>query len=263
MDEFDTPVTDEEPNPGGDDSQPDESFDEATPSDPPVTQPTSDGPDAAYKGLQRVLEKEKAKSRDLEARLQQAKNQPQNGQSDAIIQALIGEIIKVDPERGNQLYADYRVWAASAENQRLRNQSQEDEQARIIRQAEERNMEELRAIAADLGADPDSPSIDYGDSNEWIAERITKVRASAKAAAKPVKPVTPAKRTVDETHNTQPGAPVVTPKPNTKSPVTEAMVQAAQAEYARAFLQGGEARAQAEAKLNDLTTRLADQLFST
>lgn len=262
MDENETPVT-SEGEPGDEGSQPEEIFESTPPSDPPASQPTSDGPDAAYKGLQRVLEKEKAKSRELEGQIQRLKSQPQNGQSDAIIQALIGEIIKVDPERGNQLYADYRVWATQTENQRLRTQSQEDEQERIIRQAEERNMEELRAIAADLGADPDNPAIDYGDSNEWIAERITKVRASAKAAVKPVKPVAPPKRTVDETHNTQQGTPPAAPRTNNSTQVvTEDMVRAAQAEYARAFLQGGEARAKAQTKLNDLNEKFAAQLFA-
>lgn len=192
-------------------------------------------------------------------------NQPASQQNAQIIQGLIQEIAANDPGRAQALAQSYQSYQVNEENQRLRMQQAQAETERTIRAADERNVEELRAIVVDLGADPDSPSIDYGDANDWFADRITKARASAKAAAKQAKPVTPPTRTVADgtAHNTQPGSP---PQPartsNSNSPVTEDQVAQAQAEYARAFLKGGPAREAAEKKMNELNDRLAAQLFA-
>jgi hypothetical protein len=238
-------------------------LDETPPSDPPSSQTTSDEPDAAYKGLQRVLAKEQARARELEARIQQIESQPADNQSNQIIAGMIAEVEKYDPERAGALRQSFEVYKVNSENVRLRNQQMEDAQARVLREAEERNTQELRAIVADLGADPDSPAIDYGDSNEWFAERITKARASAKEAVKKVKAVTPPARTTSDgtAHNTQPGTPPqAPPRSNSKAEVTEDQLKAAQEKYTRAYLSGKD-RAEAKAELDDLNSRFAAQLF--
>lgn len=259
----DSVIPDEEDPGEGFEQTADDNLEEAPPSDPPSSQTTSDEPDAAYKGLQRVLAKEQARARELEARIQQIESQPADSQSNAIIAGMIAEVEKYDPERAGALRQSFEVYKVNSENVRLRNQQFEDAQARVLREAEERNTQELRAIVADLGADPDSPAIDYGEANEWFAERITKARASAKEAAKKVKPVTPpARRTDDGTaHNTQTGAPPqAPPRNNTKAEVTEEQLKAAQEKYTRAYLSGKD-REVAKAELDDLNTRFAAQLF--
>ena len=231
-----------------------------TPSEPPASQPTSVEPDPAYKGLQRVLAKEQARARELEARIQQYESQPQTGQSDQIIAGLINEIGKTDPERAQQLVVGFQSYRTHSENQALRTQQAQAEADRIIKAADERNVQELRSIVIDLGADPDSPLIDYGDPNEWFAERITKVRATAKEAAKKVTPVQPPARTVDQVHSTQQGAPPAS-APRISGPVTEEQLLKAQEDYARAFIKGGKARDDAEAKMRALSEKFAGQLF--
>lgn len=261
MDDLETPVT-SNGEPGGEEgSRPNETDDATTTSAPPTSQSTAGEPDAAYKGLQRVLEKSKQRERELETQLQRIQSQPADAASDQIIAGLINEINQSNPERAAQLQAGFATYRTVMENQRLRNAIDADAQDRMFRDAEERNMAELRAIVSDLGANPDDPRIDYGEADSWIAERITKVRASAKVVAAKATPVTPPQRTVDEQHNTQPGTPPpAPPKPGSKT-VTEADVQAAQAEYARAYITGGNARKAAEAKLQEVNEQFAKQLF--
>ena len=232
-----------------------------SPPDPPASQPTSGDPDPAYKGLQRVLAKEQARARELEARIQQYESQPRNSQSDQIIAGLIQEIGKTDPERAQSLATGFQAYRVHSENQALRTHQAQAEADRIIKEADERNVQELRSIVVDLGADPDSPLIDYGDPNEWFAERITKVRATAKEAAKKVVPVQPQPRTVDQTHVTQQGAPPAS-APRSSGVVTEDTLKKAQEDYARAFIKGGKARDDAEAKLREINEKFAEQLFA-
>ena len=257
----DNQVTPDE-NPGSEEQQtPVDLSTQDTPLEPPASQPPSSEPDPAYKGLQRVLAKEQARARELEARIQQYETQPQTGQSDQIIAGLIQEIGKVDPERAQQLVAGFQAYRVHSENQALRMHQSQTEADRIIREADERNVQELRSIVTDLGADPDSPLIDYGDPNEWFAERITKVRATAKEAAKKVAPVQSQSRTVDQTHSTQQGAPPAS-SPKVSGVVTEDALKKAQEEYARAFIKGGKARDDAEAKMRELNDRYAEQVFA-
>lgn len=223
--------------------------------------PTTAMPDEAYKGMQRALEREKARSRELETRLQQAVTAPVDTNSAQVVNALLTEIARDNPERAQALAQSYHAYRLAAENEALRNQQGMQEQERLYREAQERNMQELRATAAALGADPNSPLIDYGDpDNDSIAERLSKVRSSAAAALKPATPVTPPVR--EATHNTQPGTPP-TPPAARNGAVTEETLAAAQANYARAFQSmSPDARAKAEAELRDLNERFAAQLFA-
>lgn len=232
---------------------------------PPGTpSPTGREPDEAYKGLQRELAKRDKRLRELEAQVQQAASRPLDPGYAQVVPALIQQIAEYDPERAANIRAGYERWQMAQENQTLRTQLQRDEEEKVFAEASERNFQELRAIAAALGADPDSPSIDYGDDGEWLAERIAKVRASATASRAAAAPVTPpARNSADGTaHNTQPGTPPPAPSRNAPA-VTDADVAKAQAEYSYAHQSGNRERiAAAEADLRDKTNRLAAQLFT-
>ncbi len=220
-------------------------------------------PDEAYKGMQRALEREKARARELEARLQQAVSSPVDANSATVVNALLQEIARDNPERAAALSQAYNNYRLAAENEALRNQQAVQEQERMYRDAQERNMQELRATAAAFGVDPNSPLIDYGDPDtDSIAERLSKVRSSAMAAAKPATPVTPPARTAETVHNTQPGTPPAPPASRAGT-VTEEQLAAAQANYSRAYqTMTPEARQKADAELRELTDRYAQQLFA-
>ncbi len=232
---------------------------------PPATQTPPALPDEAYKGMQRNLEREKARVRELEAQLQQVASTPTSENDAKIVSALLTEIAQSNPERANQLATAYQGYRLAAENQQLRNRQANEEQERIYREAQERNTRELRETARAFGADPDSPLIDYGDAdNESIAERLARVRVSATAAAANAQVVTPPDRSqaAGTTHNTQPGSPPAPPSAN-RNVVTDEMLQAANDKYARTYhTMNGEARAAAEAELRDLTDRYAAQVFA-
>lgn len=236
-------------------------------SSPPSPQTTS-MPDEAYKGIQRTLEREKQRVRELEAQLSQAASQPADAQSAQIVAALIQEVGRHDPDRAQALYNAYQSYRLAAENQALRTRQDTENQERIYREAQERNDRELRETARAFGADPDSPLIDYGNpETESIAERLARVRASAMIAAKQAPTVTPPARTaIDGQHNTQAGAPPSAPRPAGQSVPLEELerqVSAAQDKYARTYhTMDADARAKADAELRSLNDRLAAAIFA-
>lgn len=229
---------------------------------PAGTPPTPALPDEAYKGMQRALEKEKARARELENRLQQVVSTPPDETQAQIVRSLIGEIAAHDPAKAQTIALAYQQYQLASENQALRNRQEREAQEAAIRAAQDRNTEELRETARAFGVDPDSALIDYGDpDNDSIAERLAKVRRSAMNAAAPATPVTPPVRGVDAVHNTQPATPPAAARPSNAA-VTEADLQAAQAAYARAHQSmNPEQRAAAEAHMRDLNDRFAKQLF--
>lgn len=231
---------------------------------PPAPKPTT-MPDEAYKGIQRTLAREQARVRELEANLAQVSNQGVDEQSKAVILALIAEISKHDEAKGNALKAEYDRLLLVQENRVLRNQSETRTREQQLADIEARNVEELRAVVIALGADPDSPAIDYGNSNEWFAERLSRARSTAQevaVAAKPVKP-TPRSAADGTSHNTQPVGTTPTPRPSAKA-VTQEDLQAAQRAYSIAYQTNDpKQRVDAEAKLRDLNDRFAKQTFAS
>lgn len=230
---------------------------------PAAPQPPVPGPDAAYKGLQRELAKRDQKLRELEARLSQATSGTHDAESEQVIGGLLSELGKTNPERAAILQAGYQQWKLAKENEQLRNRAEGQEQERAWAEAAQRNEEELRGIVESMGVDPDDSSIDYGQPDEWLAERIRKVRASATAAKRSQSVTPPTRNAADGTaHSTQPGTPPP-PPPRGAAPVTDEELAKAQREYALAY-QGmnGEKRAAANDKLRDLTNRYAAQVFS-
>jgi hypothetical protein len=228
---------------------------------PPSPSTTAGMPDEAYKGLQRELAKRDQKVRDLEARVQQMANQPQDAQTAQVIDALVNELAAANPERARQVAQAVQQYRIAAENQRLHEQLASREQERLLTDLEERNMASLREIVSDMGVDPASPLIDYGSVDEYLPTRITKARASARAAATTVKSETPPDRSGDGSHNTQTAAPPSPPATN--SVVTEETLVGLQAEYSRVVQTGDQAKiADVTARLRTATDTFSKALFS-
>lgn len=230
---------------------------------PAVPQPTSQ-PDAAYKGLQRTLAREQARVRELESRLAQESGQAVDEQSDLVIRALIGEIAKVDPARGQALMTEYSRLQLARENAVLRNQTEVQQREQQLKEIEDRNIEELRAVVSAIGADPDAPEIDYGSSNEWFAERLKRARATAQEVVMAAKPAPRPRSQGDGTsHITQPVGNPPPPVRATNKVVTDEDVKAAHRKYTEAY-QTNDAtkRAAAEAELRAINEAYAKQVFA-
>lgn len=238
-----------------------QTLDGSTP--PAASQPTTE-PDEAYKGLQRRLDREQKRARELEAALARASGQGVDAQSAQVIQALIAEISQSDPAKGALLRQEYEKALLAQENFVLRTRQQQEDNATAIKQAEERTLQELRATVIAFGANPESPLIDYGDASEPFVDRLSRVREDAKRASAPATPVTPAVRSVGAgtSHNVQPGTPAPATTPTRE--VTDEDVRKAQLEYTR-VMNGpldAAARAEATAKLRTVNDAYAKQVFS-
>lgn len=204
------------------------------------TDPGAWQPDERYKGMQRELQKANDRARQLEGQLQQAQASAgtAGAPDNAAIIALLRELAATGPEgqaRAQQLALQIQSAQERAELERLRNQQAFSENAARIHELQTSNMEELKAIARDMGADPDSGIIDYGTDTEPLYERMRKVRESAKAAVKPAAPapVNEAAQAApaNASHNTQPG---IAPAPQAKrTAVTADDVEVAMAAYSR------------------------------
>lgn len=177
----------------------------------------------AFKGLQRRLSAKDRENAELRRQVEDiARRNQSGGLSDpntlALIRPLLQKLNETDPEFARQYAAQLRDQMLERENQELKARLSNQDQIREAEEAERRNMNELRALARDLGANPDSPLIDYGDSTMWIHERMSLVRETAKEAAKPVNtPATPAPTVSNgQNHNPNPGVPP-SPKPQAAS----------------------------------------------
>lgn len=201
-------------------------------------------PDERYKGLQRELQKEKDRAKQLEARLQEAGNSAAsgNGMNEQMTMALLRELAATGEEgaaRARVLAVQLNQQRLEGENQRLKQERDQAQHDARVREIQESNLAQLRAIARDLGADPDSELIDYGSEDEALFARIEKVRESAKKAMAPAKKNEgEAKvenqeggKTANQSHNTQGG--VAAPPASTNKVPTEADLARLTNQYAR------------------------------
>ena len=190
-------------------------------------------PDAAYKGIQRRLDREQRERARLEAQIEELRKNG-NGQPDmSLVMPILTALREKDPEAAQRIAIQLREQMREAELNQYRTQDQQRQQQEEVARVEAANVAQLRAIAQDLGADPDSPLIDYGDSSMFLHERMALVRESAKDAIAPATPVTPPSNapTAGRTHNLNPGTP---PTPTGEQPVpTKADYDAALLDYQR------------------------------
>ena len=210
--------TGEDPKQAVDDeagSQPDKDAEgggEGTEGDKPA-EDTRPMPDEAYKGLQRrigVKDEENAELRRQNAELLAGKDGDNIETMRTQGQALVDRL-RANPEttaQADQAQALLNGKIAELERDRLSGvlQSRDDNDAAKIE--EEAAVAQLRAIVGDIGADPESPLIDYGSDILPLHERIERVRESARNSVAPVKDPVQEKRATEEdgsAHNAQPG----------------------------------------------------------
>jgi len=216
------------------DEQATQDTEEPTTEDDESTQLTPD----AFKGLQRNISKKDQEISDLRRQVQEAQSRGQSqGMSEeqigGLLRPLLERIQRDDPEEARRVAGELRAQMLAYRNQQLEGQLSRTEQQKQYEEAERRAIDSLRGIASDLGVDPDSTLIDYGNANMWLQDRITLVRESAKQAkAKTETPPKP-KPTVSEgtAHNPSPGTPPST-RVATKTTHTQADYQAAARAYA-------------------------------
>ena len=170
-------------------------------------------PDKAYQGLQRRIgakDEELAELRRQNAELLAGKDgdaiENMRTQGQALIDRMRG-----NPETAGQVdqaQALLEGKIAAMERDQLAGVLQSRDTANAQEIEEGRMMVQLRAMVVDIGADPDSPLIDYGSDNLPTTERMDRVRESSKSSIKPVKdPVKEVPGTEEDgsAHNTQPG----------------------------------------------------------
>ncbi len=191
-------------------------------------------PDEAYKGIQRRLSAEQVRTQGLEAQIQELQR-GQNGTVDprtnTIVQGLIRAIGEQDQTKAAQLSSGWTLYQSQLQNEALTGQQQTAAHQSQVAELRERNMVELREVAKSLGADPDSPLMDYGTDSQTLADRIRAVRESALAATKVVEAKPKPQRSAGEgtAHVTQPGTPG-TPTPK-EQPATQDEFRAAVKAY--------------------------------
>lgn len=189
----------------------------------------------AFKGLQRRVS---AKDREIErltSELDEAKNAARTAPlNDAAAQAAaraLQELNAVDPDKARALALELRETMLNQQQRQMSDTANAEAERRNAETREQAVVNELRRLAADLGADPDSSLIDYGNPSLPIAERIALVRETAKATAKPATPPAPKPSVSDGTaHNGDLGVPP-TPRKDNGAVVTDAMYQKALAAY--------------------------------
>mgnify|MGYP000866650115 CR=1 FL=1 len=191
----------------------------------------------AFKGLQRNLSAKDRQIQELQAQIARASNQTQGipeEQLAAFLRPLLTQLSELDPDAAKRAAENVRATFLAYQNQQLKSRDQQSEQARLRQEAEDRAVAQLRGIAEDLGADPDSPMLGYGDDSMWLQDRIALVRESAKKATAPAKPKAAPKASASEgtAHNANPGVPPST-TPRGPAPVTKAAYDEALADYAR------------------------------
>jgi len=155
----------------------------------------------AYKGLQRSVNR---KDDEIKRLRQQLTNQPQ-AQTNQDVNAVLSAFAEDNPEKVQAIQQQLQQQTVHQENQQLKQQAAQANAERFIADQRAKNTVSLRSIAQSIGVDPNNPSVDYGDDNMNISERIDLVTASAKEAAKPAEVVTPEKKDAQDVHSTQPG----------------------------------------------------------
>lgn len=190
---------------------------------PPASGDTSD-PSEAYKGMQRLVSKKDKEIAELRAQVSQSERSPENDEMTKLetqrqqAQTQI-DALRRDPERASEATEAQLKLDALYNQRKLTLVEEERDQAQRYAEYERTevgNIAALRDLASDLGADPDSPMIDYGDpTKDYLSDRMTMVRESARAATAPATPVTPPKATIADgsAHTSNPGTP-----PNTDQP---------------------------------------------
>lgn len=169
----------------------------------------------AYKGLQRRLNQRDEEVKSLQRQIEELRQANQSGRGldtnaiKALVTPILQDIAQDDPQRARALAQQIAAQMQQQELQQYREHERAREQERALADAEARNMEELRAIAKDMGADPDSDLIDYGGPTQYLSDRIKKVRETAREAIKPVEPSETPKPNVGQgtAHNPNPGVP--------------------------------------------------------
>lgn len=211
-----------------------EDNEQATLSENPVVTEAS-MPDEAYKGLQRELSKRDRQIRDLQKQINDTVQSSVSAtgeiseEADRIIKGLIAVIGQNDQGLAQAALMGYEQHRLKMENERLK--AAPSKSAPV-----EDNDEDLRALAVDLGADPDSPLIDYGDSSMSYSQRVSLTRRTARAAAAPASPVQPSPRTAGPVLQPGVGSAVATRDPD--APMDEEAFQSLKRRYTAAH--GGE-----------------------
>lgn len=191
--------------------------------------------DKAFKGLQRRISAKDQEIQTLKSQIAEIKqSSTASGGLDErtirLIQPLVQRIAKDDPDYARQWAAQVQAQLLAEQNRQLEEEVNSKKNQAKKQQEEAAVLADLRALAAELGVDPDSDLLDYGDETMELRERMTLVRqsvADAKKAAKPTAPK-PAPSSA-ATHNTNPGVPP-TAKPAPKT-YTRNDLQTALAEY--------------------------------
>ena len=190
----------------------------------PPSAPSEAGPTEEYKGMQRQLNKSHDENRRLAQELEEARkvDAPEH---DAVIDALAARLTEVDAEQGAIVKNSISTWRLQHERAAVETEKSALVTAARESEDQERDQEALRSVATDLGADPDSPMVDYGDADIPLAVRMERTRSTAKEAAKPVTPVEPPQPSIAQAtaHSTQPGVPAA----QTDNTITQAQVRAA------------------------------------
>ena len=189
----------------------------------------------AFKGLQRRVS---AKDREIDTLKSQIANlQSQTSPGGTLdettlnlIRPLVQRVAKDDPEYARSWAMQLQAQMTADQNQKLQKQLDQRTTAEQREQEESSTLADLRDLANDLGVDPASPLLDYGEADMPLRERMALVRQTASEAKKVVKPSAP-KPTVSngEAHNANPGVPPA-PKPPTRTYVADDYTKAL-AEY--------------------------------
>ena len=175
----------------------------------------------AFKGLQRRLTAKDRENKELQSRVSELQTQNQSGGLSteamlALVRPLIAKINEHDPDSARALATQIAAGLTARQNQQLQEQVNAQANRQKQEQEESETLNDLRALATDLGVDPDSQLVDYGDTSMSLRDRMAIVRETAKDALKPAKPTAP-KPTVSNggAANPNPGAPP-SPRPQSK-----------------------------------------------
>jgi hypothetical protein len=201
--------------------------------------------------MQRHLDRQKQENANLQRQIRELQSQPATAYTEQSVMRLLRALHEKDPAAAMAMATELRAQANDSELQTLRNRESQRAQEAQIREVEAQNLSELRETAKALGANPDSPLIDYGDPSMFLHERMALVRSTASKAKAPAEPVTTPTRTPAQTHNAQPGVPP-TPRRGTAK-VTEADYAAALSAHQR------KPSAATRAKMEELRNALTAQ----